>query len=855
MAKTKQDTGDHGTSSASERAERTPQRSPKPSPNRSPWRWVRRLAITGLVLGFLGLLSGGAAVFWAFVTFGPGLPDHTELADYEPPVITRVHAADGSLLTEYSREPRLFVPIEAIPATLKQAVISAEDKNFFNHPGIDLLGIARAMVRNLRYLGQGRRQHGASTISQQVARIFLLSNEYSYARKIKEAILTLRIERALDKDRILELYLNEYYLGNGSYGVAAAALNYFNKPLNDLTTAEMAYIAGIFQGPAYFHPERNNARGKARRDWVLERMHVNGYIDEAEMLAAQATPLVSTEPEASDAFRADYFEETVRRRIADAYGSNALYEGGLSVRTTLEPRLQAIAERALRDGLIAYDRRHGWRGPVTQRSIQGDWAERLSKVPDSPGVEGWQMALVLELRQDGAVVGFKDGGLGFVPFETMGWAKRWQPGQELGEAPDDVADVLRVGYVVPVSPADGAPVPLPGFESLGQTVEAPRYALEQIPDIQGALVALDPHTGRVLAMVGGFDYGRSQFNRAVQAERQSGSAFKPFVYTAALEAGYTPASLILDEPFVYDQGPGQGVWKPRNYSKRFYGPSTLRTGLEKSRNLMTVRLAQAVGMDKVKDVAERFGVGARMDTNLAASLGSGEVTLMELTAGYGMFVNGGKRIEPKLVDRVQDRYGRTIERSDARTCPACNADSWSGQTPPDLPDPRDRILDPRRAYQVVSMLEGVVERGTGRSIRSLQRPLAGKTGTSDEAVDTWFIGFSPDLAVGVFVGFDQPRSLGPREQGASAAAPIFKAFMADALKGAPKKPFRRPPGIVLIQVDAETGEPVFGTGPGIITEAFLPGTEPEPGEREVLDGSATLVQSQSEAVKGTGGVY
>jgi len=755
------------------------------------WRWLRRLGMATLLLGLLGAVAGAGLLLWVFATFGRGLPDHTELAEYEPPVITRIHAADGSLLTEYAREPRLFVPVEAMPAPVVGAFLSAEDKNFYEHSGIDLWGIARAMVRNIKVIGQGRRQHGASTISQQVARIFLLTNEYSYERKIKEMILTLRIERAFGKDRILELYLNEIYLGNRSYGVAAAALNYFNKALNDITLAEAAYLAALPKGPSNYHPVYDYDAAVGRRNWVLERMHINGYISEAEMRLAQSEPLKAVERQRSEIFRADHFEETIRRRIADYYGESVLYEGGLSVRATLEPKLQEIAERSLRQGLIAYDRRHGWRGPVTQRSTQGDWAQRLSKVPVTPGFADWRLALVMELRGDGAVIGFKDRRFGFVPFKTMRWARRWLPDQRFGHRPDDVAELLSVGDVIVVSAADQDGVEIRDFyDRDGRPIgTVPAFALEQIPDIEGALVALDPHTGRVLAMVGGFSYTRSQFNRAVQAERQPGSAFKPFIYAAALEQGYTPASLILDEPFVFDQGPGQGLWKPRNYSKKFYGPSTLRLGLEKSRNLMTVRLAHAIGMDTVVDVAKRFGVGANVERNLANALGSGEVTLMQLTAAYAMFVNGGKKIEPILVDRIQNRYGQTIERVDTRPCPDCRVDDWTGQAPPELPDRREQIIDPRLAYQMVSMLHGVVQRGTGVSIRSLDRPLAGKTGTSDDALDTWFVGFSPDLAVGVFVGFDSPRTLGANEQGASAAAPIFKAFMAGALADEPKKHF------------------------------------------------------------------
>ncbi|TCP37869.1 penicillin-binding protein 1A [Rhodothalassium salexigens DSM 2132] len=817
-------------------------------------KWVRRLLVVGIVLGVLGALSGAGVVLWAFLTFGPGLPDHTELAQYEPPIITRIHAGDGSLLTEYARERRIFVPVDQIPRKVKRAFMAAEDKNFYGHFGIDPMSIARAMVRNIQNLGQ--RFHGASTITQQVARNFLLTNDYSYERKIKEAILALRIEKAFSKDRILELYLNEIYLGSRSYGVGAAALTYFDKALEDLTVAEAAYLAALPKGPANYHPIHDHDAAVGRRNWVLAQMRKNGYIDDDTWAAAVAEPLVPDFEEEERVFRADYFEESVRRRIAERYGSDALYEGGLSVRTTLEPRLQAIAERALRDGLVAYDRRHGWRGPITRIRLGRDWAERLDAAAGPLAMPGWRSALVMELRDDGAVVGFADGSFGWVPFETMGWARKWLPDQRFGYPPEDVSEVLAAGDVVPVEALDdraGEPID-DFFDEAGAALgDTPVYGLRQIPDIQGAIVALDPHTGRVLALVGGFSYQRSQYNRAIQADRQPGSAFKPFVYAAALEEGFTPSSLIRDAPFVKDQGPGQGKWKPRNYSRKFFGPTTLRRGLEKSRNLMTVRLADHIGMDKVIDLAARFGLSSDMQPTLSFALGAGEVKLIDLTAAYGVFVNGGRKIAPVLVDRIQDRYGRTVYKTDSRACPDCDQDQWTGQAPPVLPDDRAEILDPRHAYQMVSMLKGVVDRGSGRRIRSLGFPLAGKTGTSNEAVDTWFVGFAPDLAVGVFVGFDRPRTLGPGEQGATAAAPIFKQFMAEALGDQPAIPFRRPPGIVLVQVDAETGLPAPGQTRGTIMEAFIPGTEPQPGDRGVLDGSGELVRS--DIGEGTDGIY
>ncbi|RMF14317.1 MAG: penicillin-binding protein 1A [Alphaproteobacteria bacterium] len=814
------------------------------------------LWVGGLSLALLPLLAAvGLAL--VFLVYGRDLPDYRQLAHYEPPVVTRVHAADGSLLTEYARQKRLFVPIEAMPKPLIRAFISAEDKNFYKHGGLDLTGIARASLLNVRNLLTGRRLMGASTITQQVAKNFLLTSEVSLERKIKEAILALRIERAFTKDQILELYLNEIYLGEGSYGVAAAALNYFDKALDELTLSEMAFLAALPKAPNHYHPVRHHERALARRNWVLWRMFENGYLDRDGYERARAEPLVPHRTRPIHTFRADYYEEEVRRRLLARFGEKQLYDGGLSVRTALEPKLETIAERVLRAGLIAYDRRHGWRGPLARRSIEGDWAGRLAKVPVELGVDDWRKAIVLSLRADGAVIGFQDGSYGFVPFETMRWARRWRLGERVGPPPKGPLDVLNVGDVIAVSPSSKGPrVHLSSFfREDGEAVgEVPNFALEQVPEIEGALVALDPHTGRVLALVGGFSFARSQFNRATQAMRQAGSAFKPFVYAAALEAGFTPSSLVLDAPFVIDQGDGQGKWKPRNYSGKYYGPSTLRRGLELSRNLMTVRIAQYIGMKRVIDMARRFGLDNGMEPTLAQALGAGEVTPLQLTTAYAMLVNGGRKIAPSLIDRIQDRRGRTIYRHDARPCPGCDAPAWSSSlVPPRIPDDRPQILDPRIAYQVVHMLEGVVEHGTGRAIRSLPWPLAGKTGTSNDAVDTWFVGFSPDLVVGVFVGFDRPRGLGPGEQGASTAVPIFKRFMAAALKGSPPVPFRIPPGIRLVRVDPESGLIADPADDKAILEAFLPGTEPKPGRRSVIGGAVAM--GDQKIKKGTGGLY
>jgi penicillin-binding protein 1A len=785
-------------------------------------------------------MAGAVVVVFVFYSFGQDLPDYTQLAVHQSKVATRVHASDGRLLAEYATESRIFVPVRAMPQRVVSAFLSAEDKNFYIHPGVNFLSVARAALTNLRNLGKSRRPVGASTITQQVAKNFLLTNEVSIQRKVKEAILAFRIERAISKDRILELYLNKIFLGLKSYGVAAAALNYFNKSLDELTIAEAAFLAGLPKAPNNYHPARNRKAAVVRRNWVLRRMLEDKVITADEAAHAKAQPLIVRRRDATEFVTARYFSEDVRRELADHYGERRLYTGGLSVRTTLDPRLQTIADKVLRAGLEAYDRRHGWRGPVARINIDATWSARLAAVATPKGIVDWEPAMVLETEEKAALIGFADGRRGRIPVSELKWARAWVKKEKLGPRVRRPADVVAPGDVVLVQAVimDAEEKPYP----------ADTYGLRQSPEIDGALVALDPHTGRVLAMSGGYAFARSQFNRATQAQRQPGSAFKPFVYLAALDAGYSPSTLILDAPFVVDQGPGLPKWRPANYTKKFYGPSTMRLGIEKSRNLMTVRLAQTIGMDQIADYAERFGIVDEMPKRLSMSLGAGETTLMRLTAAYAMLVNGGKRIKPTLIDRIQDRDGRTVFRHDSRLCTHCVADFWTGQEIPVLPDTRPSITDPGSAYQVVSMLQGVIQRGTGRRIQAVGKPLAGKTGTTNDSIDTWFMGFSPDLAVGVFAGFDKPRSLGKLEQGASVAAPIFKDFFTAALEDRPSIPFRIPPGIRMVRVNASTGELAAPGERGVILEAFKPGTEPR-GRSPVLEGLVTRPST------GTGGLY
>ena len=788
-------------------------------------------------LAVLGTLAAGAVVVFVIHEYSKDLPEHDQLAQYEPPTVTRVHAGDGRLLAEYATEKRVFVPIEAIPKRIVNAFLSAEDKNFYSHRGVDVQAVARAVLTNLRNLQSNRRPVGASTITQQVAKNFLLTNEVSIERKVKEAILAFRIEQAFGKDEILELYLNEIYLGFGSYGVAAAALNYFNKSLDELTIAEAAYLAALPKAPNNYHPIRKPDAAIARRNWVIGRMVEDGRITETDAAENLELPLEIRSRDDTEQVTAEHFAEEVRRELIRLYGEDGLYKGGLSVRTTLNPRLQEVADRVLRDGLVTYDRRHGWRGPLGTLDLEnGDWKAALAEREPVLGVEPWQVAVVLEAGKKTAVIGLEDGSNGQIPMQELRWARPWQEDQKVGARPNSASAVLSAGDVVLVEPVtqDGEGNPYPDGS----------YGLRQVPDVDGGLIAIDPHTGRVLAMSGGFSYQRSEFNRATQAQRQPGSAFKPMVYLAALDSGFTPATRVLDAPFVIDQGAGLGKWKPSNYSNKFYGPTPMRIGIEKSRNLMTVRLAQTVGMEKVVDYARRFGIIENMPPMLSMSLGAAETTLLRMTTAYAMLVNGGKRVVPTLIDRVQDRHGATIFRHDERDCPGCREEGWQQQIVPAPPDIREQIADPRSVYQIVSMLQGVVQRGTGVRVAKVGKPLGGKTGTTNDSFDTWFVGFSPDLAVGVFVGFDEPKTMGPKETGSSVSAPVFRDFMMEALENEPATPFRIPPGVRLVRVNAETGQLAQLGDKKVIWEAFLPNTVPSADEESILDGGYTPTVQQ-----------
>ncbi len=792
-----------------------------------------------LLVRFLGFLfTAGTVVFLVGVAaaagliwhFSQDLPDYSQLQDYEPMVMTRVHAADGSLLAEYSKERRLYLPIQAVPKLVINAFLAAEDKNFYEHGGIDYSGMARAGLLYAQNFGSGRRPQGASTITQQVAKNFFFSNEVSFSRKIKEALLAMRLERAYSKDKILELYLNEIYLGFGAYGIAAASLVYFDKSVNELTVAEASFLAALPKAPGTLNPVRNHDRAVERRNYVVDRLLENGWIKPADADVARKDPLtVTSHANGAHTFAGEYFAEEVRRDLLERYGEKKLYEGGLSVRTTLDPKLQVMARKTMAAGLVNYDEAQGWRGPINKLDITGDWGVKLADVKSLNDISPWRMAVVLETSDQSARIGFQPareiGGAiskarqtGLITLDGVRWARPLS-GTAKGRTPTAVSQVLSPGDIIYADPLIGKD---------GSLVDG-QYRLRQLPEISGAMVVMDPHTGRVLAMVGGFSFDQSQFNRASQAYRQPGSTIKPIVYSSAIDNGWTPSSVEVDGPIEIDQGQGGGVWRPENFSVgKYQGPTTLRNALKLSLNTVTVRLAQDIGMPLIGEYAKRFGVYDELPNYLSYALGAGETTVMRMVTAYSMIDNAGGRVRPTLIDRIQDRYGHTIFKHDTRECRGCDApEGWKNQPEPQLVDHREQVLDPLTAYQITSMMEGVVQGGTAMALREVGKPIAGKTGTSNEAKDLWFVGFSPDLVVGLYVGYDKPRSLGRNAQAGHTAAPIARDFMKLALADKPAIPFKVPAGIKLIRVDSKTGlRAAPGDSGKTILEAFKPGTAP-----------------------------
>lgn len=760
----------------------------------------------------IAIFASAAVIFAALYYYGSGLPDYEQLAKYEPPVVSRLYATDGRLFAEYATQKRVFVPISSMPERVLKTFLAAEDKNFYEHSGLDYTGIIRAAVINIMNMGSNKRPMGASTVTQQVAKNLLLSSistHASYERKIKEAILAFRIEKALSKNRILEIYLNEIYLGNGSYGVAAAALNYFNKSLEELTPAETAFLAGLPKAPSKYNPKTNYDAAKARRDWVISRMVEEQVITPEEGKEAVETPISLRYADPTHVVHADYFAEEVRRNLVTKYGEPSLYEGGLTVRTTLDPKLQKIADQSLRKGLVNYDRRHGYRGPLAHVNLtdtsQDSWLPKLKAQPIPGGISPWQTAIVLKLESNAATIGLPDGQTANLPLANLKWARKYIPHNQIGPEIKAPKDVLSIGDIILVSKTD----------------KDGKYALEQIPTVSGALVAMDPHSGRVLAISGGFSFSGSQFNRATQAMRQPGSAIKTFVYLAALERGFAPTTVVSDSPIAISLGRGLGMYTPKNVTSRHYGPVPMRIGLQKSLNMMTIRLVhEYVGMKPVKELIEKFGITDNVPMQLAIALGAGETTVLKLANAYAMIANGGKRVTASLIDRIQDRHGKTIFKTDERICLNCHNQQWLGQEAPTLKDNGEQLVDPRSAYQIISMLEGAVRAGSARRAQEIGKIVAVKTGTTNQEKDAWTAGFTPNLVVVVYVGYDNPLPLGNMEGGSRVALPIFVDYMKQALDEVPSIPFKMPPGMKITRINEWTGEPAQPGDESVIFEAL-----------------------------------
>ena len=727
-------------------------------------------------------------VLW---TFSNSIPDYRFLKNYKPPVSSKMYSGNGELVADFSREKRIFVPYGAIPKNVINSFLSAEDKNFFSHPGVDAKGVMRAIVNNIKNVLSSKRLEGASTITQQVAKNFLLTNEVSFNRKIKEAILAFRIERALSKERILELYLNQIYLGSGAYGVAAASLEYFDKSIKELNYNEAALLAALPKAPSKYNPYRNKELAKFRRNLVLKNLYENDFINQKKYIKFRDQTIKLKKTKKIFLENSQYYIEDVRKNIINKLTYEKVYNQGYNINTPINLEFQKIATQSLRNGLVAYDRRKGWRGPISNITYSKDWYKKISKKFKLEKSIQWQIAIVKKINQFNSIIETESNLQGEIRYKDISWTKK------------EFKDLFKIGDVIYV-----------------KLIEKDFYTLQQLPKINGGIVAMDPFTGRVLALSGGFSFKNSEFNRVSQALRQPGSAFKPFVYALALENQYTPSSLVLDAPLVLDQGIDLKKWKPENYGKKFYGPSTLRVGLEKSRNLMTVRIAQSLGVDKVANFTKKMNIYENPDELLSISLGSAETTLLNLTSAYCSFVNGGKLINPVIIDRIQDGEGNTIINNENRKCVNCEQISFTGKEFPKIEDSYDQVLSPQTAHQLTSILQGVVERGTGKKLRKLGLNIAGKTGTTNENSDAWFIGFTSNLVIGVYVGMDNPEPLGKFETGSKAALPIFEEFVKKAVKKSDSRPFKVSDGITLMVVDSTTGEKAKFNSKNTIIESY-----------------------------------
>ena len=740
-----------------------------------------------ILLSFAGALIMSVAVIAILWAFSNKLPDYKFLKSYKPPVSSKVYAGEGQLVSDFSKEKRIFVPYNAVPPKVINSFLSAEDKNFFSHPGVDAKGVIRATINNISNVIYSKRLEGASTITQQVAKNFLLSNEVSINRKIKEAILAFRIERALSKKRILELYLNQIYLGQGAYGIASASLEYFNKPISELNYAEAALLAALPKAPSKYNPYKNPELAKFRRNLVLKNLLDNNYLKNEDYIKLINTKIELKKRKKIFLEDTSYYVEDIRKYVVDKFGFEKVYKKGLNIKTPLNLELQKIATVSLRKGLERYDRRKGWRGPLTNKKNLDDWNNDLEKYKLEKSI-GWQLAIINKVNKFNTLIKTIEDEAGVIDYENISWTKK------------EFDELFKKGDVIYV-----------------KKIKNDKYELKQLPKVNGGIVVMDPFTGRVYALSGGFSFKKSEFNRASQALRQPGSAFKPFIYALALENNFSPNTLILDAPLVLEQGSDLKMWKPENYGKKFYGPSTLRMGLEKSRNLMTVRIAQEIGVDKIVNFTKQLGIYENPQELLSISLGSAETTLLKLTSAYCSFVNGGKKINPILIDRIQDSEGVTFFNTETRSCKDCDQISYLSESIPKISDNFYQVISPQSAYQVTSMLEGVIKRGTGKRLRDLNLDIAGKTGTTNKNTDTWFVGFTSKLVIGAYVGMDEPKSLGRYETGAKTAMPIFKDFVKKAVKKKDARPFKVAPGISMMVIESSTGKKAnFGSKETII---------------------------------------
>ena len=748
---------------------------------------IRNIFILFLSVSLITIIS----IFVILWTFSNNIPDYKFLKNYKPPVSSKVYSGNGELVADFSKEKRIFIPFSAIPKKVVNAFLSAEDKNFFSHPGVDAKGVMRAIFNNVKNIMTSKRLEGASTITQQVAKNFLLTNEVSINRKIKEAILAFRIERALNKERILELYLNQIYLGSGAYGVAAASLEYFDKSIKELDYAEAALLAALPKAPSRYNPYQNKDLAKFRRDLVLKNLHQNEFLNYEQYIENKNKEIKLKKIKKVYLEDAQYYIEDVRKNIIEKLSYDKVYKQGYNINTPINLNLQKIATNSLRDGLIAYDQRKGWRGPLTNLIYDNEWSQKVNKKYKLEKSIGWELGIIKKVNQFEAEVETLNKSTGTIRYKDITWTKK------------EFKDLLKVGDIIYVKDLDKS-----------------FYSLKQLPKINGGIVVMDPFTGRVLALSGGFSFKSSEFNRASQALRQPGSAFKPFVYALALENKYTPSSLVLDAPLVLDQGIDLKKWKPENYGKKFYGPSTVRVGLEKSRNLMTVRIAQNLGVDKIAGFSKKLKIYDNPDELLSISLGSAETTLLNLTSAYSSFVNGGKSISPIIIDRIQDSEGNTIINNENRKCKNCDKISFTGKDYPIIEDNYKQVISEQTAYQITSLLEGVIKRGTGKKLKELNLNIAGKTGTTNENTDAWFIGFTSNLVIGVYVGMDNPEPLGKYETGSKAALPIFKEFVKKAIKKSDARPFKVPKEMTLMVIDPLTGEKAKFNSKNTIIEAY-----------------------------------